>query len=510
MQKKIALKGLAGLVSAAIAVALSVSAVPASAAPTKSLTIANSAGMQSWDTTEADTGLLIQYYQPVFDSLIRQKPDGSFAPFLATKFTYNDEMTQLTLKLRTDVKFTDGTKFNATVAKANLDHQLAGHGPNSGRVGAIDSVVAKDSSTLVINLKTQDPGLLDVLSTSVGMMASPTSLKSATLKTKPVGSGPYILDLSKSVAGSTYVYKLNPNYWNKPIQKFKSITIKTMTDMVPRMNALKSGQVQGAPLDIGQLAEAKTVKGLKLQTKMDDFGGIQLIDRDGKVVKALGDLRVRQAINYAMDQKSLIAAFRPNGTGQESNQIFSKSGKAYVASLDKAYSYDLAKAKSLMAAAGYADGFTVTVPDMSGNFGADLYAAVIEMLGAIKIKVNLEKGLAFPDMIGNIMGGKYGMLIAGGPINSDWFQAANFYGPGFFNPLHSSDPKIDAYLNVIASTDGAAQAAAYKALNRYVVSQAWFALFFRDSSLYANTSAIKVQVQYANIVPFIYNYSPVK
>ena len=92
--------------------------------------------------------------------IVRPMPDGSIAPFLATEYTYNADMTELTLKLRTDVKFTDGAKFDAEAAKANLEHQLQGKGPNSGRVGSIDSVTASDASTLAFGRITSEFGLM--------------------------------------------------------------------------------------------------------------------------------------------------------------------------------------------------------------------------------------------------------------------------------------------------------------------------------------------------------------
>lgn len=507
MQKARLTKGLVGLVTIAVAVALSVTGC-ASPTPTKTLTIANSAGLQSFDTTEADDGLLIQYYQPVFDALLRKDPTGKIIPFLATEYSYDSALTTLTLKLRTDVTFSDGAKFDADAAVANIEHQLAGKGPNASRVASIASVKASDASTLVITLKAPDPGMLDSLATGVGMMASPASLTAADVKTNPIGSGPYTLDTKATVPGDTYVYVANPKYWAKDLQKFAGITIKTMTDIVPRLNALKSGQVQGAPLDLGQYNEAKAVSGLNLQVKMDDWAGIQLIDRTGKVVPALGNVKVRQAINYALDQKGLIEAFRPNGTGQQTYQLYSPDGAAYVKELDSAYSYDVAKAKALMAEAGFANGFELTVPDMSGNFGKDFYATIIEELAAIGIKVKLETGLAFPDMIKKIMGGSYGMLIAGGPIGTDWYDSFNYWGPGFFNALHTEDATVTKLLGTISTTTGDAQKKAYQELNTYVVQNAWMAPAFRDGTLYANAADITVTVQYANIVPYIYNYSP--
>lgn len=478
------------------------------ATPTAKLTLANSAGLPSFDTVEADPGLLIQYFQPVFDSLLRQEPTGKIVPFLATKWEYDKSMTQLTLQLRSGVKFTDGSSFNAAAAVANLKHQMAGKSVLAGAVSSFKSVSAKGANAVVITLKQPDPGLLDSLATGVGMMASPKSLTSASLKTKPVGTGPYIYDAASSVTGSSYKYKANPNYWSKDLQKFGSITIKTITETVASLNAVQSGQVDGATIDQSQTTQARGA-GLTVQTKLDDWVGFQLIDREGTVNKAIGNVKVRQAINYALDRASLAAAFRKGGTGQATTQLFSPKGAAYVKALDSEYPYNVSKAKALLAEAGYEKGFTLEIPDMGGFFGADLYAAVIQQMAAVGITVKPESG-PIPDLIHKLQTKGYAAVLAGGPLNSDWFDANGYFGTGMWNTFASTDATTKSLFTKIVTTQGAAQVKNLQALNTYVVKQAWMAPIFRDSSAYATGSKVTVKVQFGNIVPYIWSYSPKK
>lgn len=478
-----------------------------SGTPTETLTIANSGELTSFDPAQAVDGLLVVYFQPVFDTLIRKKPDGSLEPMLADKWTYSEDLKTLTLNLHSGVTFTDGEKFDADAAVANLQHQKDTQGPNSGSVASISSIKASDASTVVITLTEPDPGLLDALATTVGIMASPTSLTAKDLATAPVGTGPYVLDATDTVAGDTYTYTLSKDYWNKDLQKFSKIVIKTMTDATARLNAIKAGEVQGTPLDLTQYDEAKAASGVKVQTKRDDWLGISIYDRSGTIVPALGDVRVRQAMAYAIDSESLIAAFRKDHA-DATDQVFNPDGEAFVKDLDGAYPYDVAKAKQLLSEAGYANGFEVTIPDLSPLFGSEIFAAVIQQLAEVGITVKLDtKGI--PDLVQGSLAGKYAMAIAGGGMGSDWSVISTNYLPtSLFNPLHSEDPKLNEALAAVRTTTGDDQKTAYQDVNKFLVENAWAVPFFRDDTVYANTDDVTAELQFGNLVPYIYNYSP--
>ena len=107
-------------------------------------------------------------------------------------------------------------------------------------------------------------------------------------------------------------------------------------------------------LDPNTRAQAETA-GLKLLSWPVDWSGLLLFDREGKVVPALKELKVRQAINYALDRESLLKNVM-QGSGTLTSQVFGPESGSYLPELDKYYSFDVAKAKSLMAEAGYVRG----------------------------------------------------------------------------------------------------------------------------------------------------------
>lgn len=474
---------------------------------TGTLTIANSATLTDFDPVNAVDAQQIVYYQAVYDSLMRTEPDGTLTPMLATDWTYDDSLTELTLTLRADVTFSNGEPFDADAVVANLEHQMAATTSLiASAVSAVTSVAAEDEDTVVIGLSTPDPGLLEALGTNIGLMAAPETLEDGSAATTPIGTGPYVLDAANTVNGDTYAYTARSGYWDPELQKYGTVQIKYMEDLTARLNAIQAGQVDAAVLDLTQY-DAAEAAGLQVQTARTQFSGILIADRDGTIVPALGDVRVRQAIAYAIDREALVSAIL-GGRGAATSQNFAEDSAAFVPALDSAYAYDADEAKALMSEAGYADGFEVTMPDMSAIFGADVYAALIDQLKAINITVTLDSA-PIAELLQKLNAGAYAISFAQGQMASSWYVVSTFYTPGaLYNQLHTTTPEIEALIDDIRTTTGDEQAAAYQALNQYVVDNAWIATAFRSDQIYASTEAVDVELQAGHVVPYLYNYSP--
>jgi len=143
------------------------------------------------------------YGQAVYDSLLKADPEGKIGPSLAKEWTYDAAKTTLDMTLRDDVTFTDGQKFNADAAAKNLIRFRDGHSPNKSFLAAVKDAKAVDDTHLKITLKDSDPALLIHLTQNAGMMESPGAFNSPDIKTKPVGSGPYVLDTAGTVVGNS-------------------------------------------------------------------------------------------------------------------------------------------------------------------------------------------------------------------------------------------------------------------------------------------------------------------
>lgn len=460
----------------------------------------------SWDPAQAHVGHRLQPFQAVYDTLILREPDGKYVPMLATKWGYTDQSGLVfSLDLRTDVTFSDGEKLDAAAVVANLEHFKADNGPQAAQAAAIGSVKAVDADTVEITMAKPDPALEYYLSQALGLMGSPKALGTDAIDRTPVGSGPYTMVADQSVVGSQYVFKAREGYWNPALQKFDQITLKYLQDVTSRVNAISTGEVQATLLDATTVQQAEAA-GLSKLEYPTDWQGLLLMDRDGKLSKAMGDVRVRQAINYAIDRETMLKSLG-GGFGEVTSQVFGPASTAYLPELDKYYTYDPAKAKQLLADAGYASGLEIEMPVLTPGFET-LMTMVTQQLAdvGITVKQTSVPGADYQGMLGQ---GKF----AGAAFNI--FQGPSWVASkllisteGLYNPFDSATPELTKQLDALRA-NGDDQAAA-QAINKYVTENAWFAPWTRPSQLYFyDAKKVTVTQQIQQAVPSIYNYAPV-
>lgn len=495
-------KKLAVILAAALAL-VSLTSAPSQAAD-KTLTIGALQDVKSWDPGQAHIGHQIQLYQAAYDTLIRRSPNGDLLPNLATKWFWSADKKTLNILLRSDVKFSNGETLDAAAVKANLENNKAANGPQSPQLAQVSSITTSGRNSLKINLSSANPALPIFLSTSSGFIAAPSLLGKPALAAAPVGSGPYILNTSKTSKGSTYVFDKNPKYWNKSIQKFDTVTFKIMTDVTARLNALVSGQIDATLLDYPTTAPA-TAGGAKLVQNFVDWSGLLLWDRDGKIVKPLGDVRVRQAINFAFDRAAMNKALI-GGTGEVTNQVLGEKSGAYDAALDKTYSYNPTKAKELLKAAGYAKGFELPMPNITFA-NASMAAFIAQYLKDINITVKWID-VAPAAFVSELRSGKYAASWFQLYQGSVWEAMVQMVTPdATWNVLKSTDPEITKLLDQmraqpIKMTENA------KKINALLTQKGWFVPLYRLPQQYFVGKKVSVESQIQNAVPYLYNYSP--
>lgn len=475
------------------------------AAKTTTLTLGAVQEIRSWDPAQAHVGHFLQPYQAAYDSLLLRQPDGKLSPMLATVWKYNDANTQLTVDLRTDVTFSDGTRFDAEAAKANLDHFKKANGPQMAQLTAVSDVKVVDADTIELNLSAPDPSLEFHLSQAAGLMGSPKALGTEAIKTEPVGSGPYVMDKAATVKDSQSVFAARKDYWNAENQKFEKITFKILVDSTARTNALVSGQVDATLLDPKTGKQAEGAR-MKLVTNEVDWQGLLLLDRDGAKNAPLGNVKVRQAINYAFDRKTILDQVLL-GQGTPTSQPFGKASGAWTEELENYYPYDPAKARQLLKEAGYENGVTLEVPAVPG-FETQL-AVVKQQLA--DIGVTLQVGAAITntyttDIAAQKFSSIYFTLFQGEP----WVAVNQIVSPkALYNPFKNTSPELQAKIDAVQN-GGKDAAKLSQDVNKYVVEQAWFAPLFRVNQMYYHNSKVEVTPQIQQAVPSIYNYAPAK
>ena len=416
-------------------------------------------------------------YQWAYDPLIVMQPDGTFAPGLAEKWGYvGTGNKEYEITLRDGVKFSDGAVLDGQALKGFLDFERSQKaGTPAGLLASVDSVEVTGPLSVRLKLKQSDPGLTFAFAQAFGAgdvvspkaIADPTSLDKGT-----AGAGPYMLDATQTVAGDHYTFVQNPNYWNKDRQHWKQVNVRVISNASSMVQAIKAGQVQASLGDATTLPAAKSA-GLNVIAPPQAMTGITLTDRAGSLSKPLGDVRVRQALNYAVDRKAIAKALY----GDESLALsqYALPGQAgYDESLNDKYPHDVDKAKKLLADAGYADGFSLPVQDVS-LFGLDKATqAIAGQLKAVGVTLEVSTASGANDYFVNMTSGKYpAVTTAYGLANMGSLFAGYINPQGPFNPLHFTDPELTDLYNRYFAADEQAGKALEKQINARLVDQAW-------------------------------------
>jgi peptide/nickel transport system substrate-binding protein len=369
------------------------------------------------------------------------------------------------------------------------------------------SATAASPTKLVITLKQPDPAFLVYLTQNAGLQESPKAFSGVAAKTVPVGSGPYEMDVSATIPGSTYVFTANSGYWDKAQQHYAKIVMNVYSAPASELDAIQGGQVNAAnTFDNTALTQIQAA-GFTVWPLQLNWTGLLLLDRAGSMSTPLGNAKVRQAINYAFDRPALLKALG-EGYGSVTTQIFPTYSPGYEASLDSYYTYDPAKAKQLLAQAGYPNGFTLSMPEAAA-LGASTYAIIAQQLEAVGIKVNYTSytgNAIFTAILAPKFPATYFILQE----DPTAWQESQFViaQTATWNPFHAADPTVAGYIKTIQTGSTAASAAAIKQLNQYLVQNAWFAPFFRQQSSFVSDKNTKVTVQAGNALPYLWNIVP--
>ncbi len=349
--------------------------------------------------TEVTTGLFthdlsswqaLEMMQPVYETLFRNV-DGDIQPYLATGYEADPDAMTYTIHLRDDVTFHDGSKFNAEVVKWNLEYYRDTASRGMYYLANLDSVEVVDEYTVKLNLTSWDITIIPSLTIYPGNMTSKEAWEKNGQdylnETKPIGTGPYELESWEYNVNKVFVR--NENYWGGE-PNFDKVEIKIINDDLVVTAALKTGEIDmvmnGSPSLYGQI---------DYDVQMREFVAFDqlqnIVFSATNPDSPFSDLRVRQAVCYALDTAAFNEAFQ-YGSGTVTNQFGVPGDRFYNDSLTGLYNYDLEKAKSLMAEAGYADGFTCPLYYVGIPTQTDVAAAIQDALLPLNITLELHGG----------------------------------------------------------------------------------------------------------------------
>ena len=227
------------------------------------------------------------------------------------------------------------------------------------------------------------------------------------------------------------------------------------------------------------------------------------------MLPALGDIRVRQAFNYALDREAILKSYY-GGFGQVSTQTFNPSSAAWVDSLNSEYPYNPAKAKQLLADAGYPNGFTIPI-SYSEGFMSPLVPIVSQYLGDVGIKVEQVPINGFANGGLDKLIGQPAFMLSFSTNIPAWTDVLNKLTPkSLWNHFGYTDDTVSKLLKDIPLASGDAQTKLYQELNTHLVKDAWFAPIVTQQNIYLSSPDIKVTMQQAQLVPSLRFFAPAK
>jgi peptide/nickel transport system substrate-binding protein len=295
----------------------------------------------------------------IYDTLLHAQDDGSYKPGLAQSYEVTGDNT-VTLKLRPNLKFSDGTPLDAAAVKFSIDRSVAAKNtnfaPEINNVGSVDVV---DPLTVKITMKTPTIGsFFELLAGRETMPVSPTAVQAdpTGFNTKPVGAGP--MTLTTYTPQSIMSMRKNPAYWDAKSWKLGGVDFVHATAGAPRINAMRGGQANMAELDSSQTEDLKGVAGMKVDAAASDANFLYVATCKSK--PPFDNLKFRQAVQAALNGDA-VNQILLNGSGQPMVTMWPEGSAYFTKSLANANAYNIKKAKSLFKEAGWDPNATLQV-----------------------------------------------------------------------------------------------------------------------------------------------------
>lgn len=314
------------------------------------LRVAAQSDVSSLDPIRGNSGNDHVMLFPIYDTLVSFDEGLQPLPGLAESWD-SPSPQELTLNLRKDVKFHDGTPLDAEAVKVNLDRARAEDSVAAADLASIDEVRVDSELAVTLELSRPDASLLLVLADRAGMMVSPAALEANDndVSRTPVGAGGW--KLADWKRGSQLRLERFDDYWDADAERAETLLIKIITDPRTRVTAMRSGQQDIAldvqPVDAESLEKEKSVV-LESQTSLLVHG--MYLDTSAK---EFSDAKVRRALAIAIDRDTIVknALF---GHGQSASGVLPDGYWAETPD-EVDYAYDPDESKRLLAEAGAQD-----------------------------------------------------------------------------------------------------------------------------------------------------------
>ncbi|TMV08365.1 ABC transporter substrate-binding protein [Arenibacterium halophilum] len=448
-------------------------------------------------------GVVLQ--RAIWDGLVhRDTATGEYVGNLATSWEWIDDTT-LEFKLREGVVFHDGSPFTADDVVGTVEFIA---NPDSGVVTQrfvswLAGAEKIDDLTVRLNLAEVFPSALEYLSGPISIYPSDyyAEVGPDGMGLKPIGTGPYRVESVKP--GESYLLKKNEDYFDGPkgSPDIGTIDIRTIPDVNTQIAELFTGNINVAwrlPSDLAQKLDG--TPGVMVTSASSIRVGFLMMDSAGRTGDTpLTDVRVRQAINHAINRQEMVDSLLKGGSKVVNTPCFPEQFGCVQEYVE--YQYDPEKAKALLAEAGYDDGLSIEIYAFSNQ---DYVEAVAGYLSQVGITLDI-KMLKFPAVLDKMMNDAAPMVFMSSgswSLNDVSAIISEFFKHGAVD--FARDDEILEWLDVAdTAVDPEVRKEYYGKAIMKITEQAYWAPMFSYNTFYAFTDDVDYTPTNDEILHFV-------
>jgi len=492
---------------------------------TVTVAISSDAGIDRLDAGAYDGSMNV--HAMIYEGLVEYGEKGEILPSLAESWDISEDGKVYTFHLRHDVKFSDGTEFNADAVKFSFERWIKDPANSLNVATAMQSLVVVDEHTITMTFnKAYYPFLTELSFARPVRIISPSAVEPAGDITgkfiKAIGTGAWMAESYKTDQEAILVR--NPNYWGE-MPKLSKIILKVIPDPQSRVLALQAGDIDIAGGQMGKIpVESVPVieadSSLTLQKAQGTNSHFMIFNYK---TPALQDLNVRKAINLAINKKSIVEDLM-DGIGSEAQGLFPLTVPYVTESNNTWYGFNPLEAKQLLAAAGYTDSDGDGIVQKDGaqlelNFvlqqaeypeWKSISELVQSELKEIGIGVNLQvlEPNAYYDALWTSKA--YDLIMYrtyDDAYNPHAFLLSLFHKTADASAVVWSDPGLESLIDTaVGTTDIQERQTAYDSIFSKLYQEAMFAaIYFPDDILAVNNRVTGFKPGYSTFKPVFWN-----
>jgi ABC-type transport system substrate-binding protein len=430
------------------------------------LTIAYVQTVTDIDITSRNVGSLNELAHYIYETLFDRDPDGEVINLLVENVDISDDGLVHTWTLQPNVTFHDGSAFNAESVKWNLDRKVENELSLYDLI-PFESVEVVDDLTIEVTLTRPSPAMYGVLATKTWSMVNPILVEEGgdeALQNEASGTGPFVL--TENIPNEVLRLAKNEDYWQDGLPYLDEVVFQVVPDISTRATMLEAGEAQmSLALSTQDLERFKDTSGIKV---LEGLGSQQYYITLNNSRPPLDDVRVRQAINHAVDKQGIIdAVFLGHWAEPATAPYMNVTAQGFVEG--GMFEYDPDRARELLEEAGWTaegdgvrqqDGeeLALTIHTRSGSAPGDIEIAELVQAMLQEVGINLEiivlDSAAFLDAVTkpveeadyNLVNLTWGTFTGDAEYVMLTALKCDSAPPRYFNRAHFCDPEVDALI----------------------------------------------------------------